>query len=553
MCLVCWLALASTPLTAQVTPRQDRDLRVVDPVADPRLRLVTSLSTHHATVGAVLKELSKQTGISLSTGSPQIEEEPITAFVRDRPLHSLLSLLAQVFRTGKQHQSGWFWTARSVNGVRRYQLNVDTAYRALAEDTRARDRRWFAEELLQRDEIPKRRRPEWELLDLIPASVLGAALRGGQPVLAWREWPDTLRAFASKHLKDHLEAPAGGPWARVRLSGEGRSLRLALEITGGDGMHVPWSVRPEGYLERWTRAQAARLAGHSTARVHSGASAAPTRLSPAEAPIWNATRELCLTLRWLSERSGTDILCDEYGYSTRWSPDFTQEHPFPRGEPLGFWLDALPFASYQPRSMEHPDLEWREHEGAIVIRNRDWYAEDLLRPRAEVRRWLRGIIQTRKPPVLTLDEAARLWEAVPVRDGNIAALQVHGLIRSGGDLQSKRGFLRWWRSLDANLRRKAYSREGLRIGELPPAQRAAATEVGPDIESFVSESVLARNFGGDLTMFLEPKPPAIKRTYQGDNGLLIHGTVDLSLPEPTVVECRVVVKPPPNANEPRSH
>jgi len=54
------------------------------------------------------------------------------------------------------------------------------------------------------------------------------------------------------------------------------------------------------------------------------------------------------------------------------------------------------------------ELDWREVDGCLLLRNRDWYAEEAQRPPLSLRLWLRDLQNKGNPYVLSPADLTRL-------------------------------------------------------------------------------------------------------------------------------------------------
>lgn len=555
------LTLLSIGLPAPVAPLPPEPLGVVkssgvlDPERDSRLRQKVTITADQTTVGAVLRELARVTGVPLRAGSPEVEDEPIILIVRERPLHSALRLIADLFHWGPERKYGWAWMARERGKRREYTLQVDLPTRRLPAEMRLRDRQWFGEELervrvaAEGDPITRGVSvPALRILRTLPPEAIRQVLQGRQAILPWDALPTATQAGMARALGEPVEEGEQKPWVEVRVTGEGPTLGISVMYRSPDGGGSGFGTALPSYYRRWQAATGIKLGSISLNGNYEGAAAIPIHLDAAGKKAWREPGRLTTLLELLSRAAQRDLLCDDYGYGYNWRMFFGRDGRVPEGEPLGFWLNALSGGAHVVRNRGEAPLEWRESEGAFQLRNRKWYSEDAMRPPLQTRFWLRELIRQGRPgrpKVLTLPEAFRLFRAVPAGSTQWSALLGYGYLRRGNDVledPGQRGLFLFLSLLDPAQMRRVFSAEGLRISDLRPEQRERLTRVGPDqTDVFVSARSLQSSWGGDLGTSLRWDGHSLHRTYRPLRGKVSESRIDMRLPDPTYEVCTVTV------------
>ena len=565
VCSGIWLGLylfAFGGLATPAAPREPAVRRLVlDPQRDPRLAQRISLTAERTTVGEVLRQLTRATGVAMRAGSPAVDAEPLLAHVQDRPLHSVLGLISGLFAWEQGGRKfGWIWTVQEKRGVREYVLEMDLPTRRLPAEIHARDQRWFAEEvrrLLQTGVGPDGRRPSpashtyqaMSLLRQLPNPRLEALLQGRRVAIRWSEMPEGLRRLAPERVRERDVDGESEAWVDLLIMGPGSGLHLKCTFYECSGSGQGWSWNPEGFLLRWNEAMGVKDARLALPRVPSreftGAAALPVRLAEADGEAWKTCRRLSDCLRMLHESTRVDLICDDYGYLFNWDSLLKRRYPAPKGEPLGFWLNALPWGAQNPHLQYNAPLAWSERDGACLIRNRSWYTEGAHLPPVALREWLRKRRRQSTSRVWSMDDVVQLFAAAPeVTD--FLPLSAMGLLRSGEPgiealTWDHRNLFHFWKVLDPVQRKRAFTPAGIRISDLRPEQQTQVTTVGPDRQPFCSRYFLDRSFGGDICVTLRWQGTSLVRTYRFSTGPESKLTIDMRVPDPSYEICRVSV------------
>jgi hypothetical protein len=474
----------------------------LDASEDARLKARISVTAYRTSVGRILTELARTSGVTARAGSVAVRNEPLHLFVKSRPLDAVLSAIAEVFEWGDAPTRGWFWARRPKEGVSEYELYQDLPTQKLPEEMRTRDRRLFAADLA--DEIRNYRKPARPDLNLsaidvvraLPPAAIQSALTGKRVALPWAQLSDAQRDVARVVLGG---AGGAGEDTRIEVSlqGDGNLLNLyvffAKQGRGGAGIRF----QPYQFHARTPETREVYLLGPTASSTrYTGLAARSITLDKKELEEWGKLRTLPMLLALLAKKSGADLVCDDYDYGVYWA----RGSRAPAGEPLGFWLDALTSGVRTSHRKNGCRLEWRESNGFILLRNADWMTDDALRPPPDVVAFLRGVRAREGRKLLTLDEAARLRM-------RLGPHELGALARAGLLPQAQLGGLdriaRLLEIVTPAQRTRLFSPRGLSMVELSPGQRAAASAERPGTDAIFSEWVLRNQQGGDMIVALK--------------------------------------------------
>lgn len=494
-------AAMTAVLAAPVTRPRDKQL---SPEVDARLRDEISVTARNTTVGRLLAKLTRVTGTQVQSGTADVRDEPIIAYLERRSLGEVLDLLAEEFRWDDRQSYGWFWT-RSTDDPPKYALYRDLATRRITTQLRQAERDRFARDLEERVSKFKGRDPRgfdpFEPVVFLPKDVWTRALAGQTLVLSLPQFSDALRATAQRMLGTSALPPQ--TTISVNTVGEGASLALEVRVSDGQGA-VGVSVPPS-----WTRDVipyqfAQRIAPDK--RKYTGVATLPVKLTAEQARRWRVTRDFPTFLELLARSTDVDVVADDYDYvslnkTSRRDEAIRGPNRVPDGEPLGFWLDLLcQNASIASTRGRTSSIGWREYKRCIILRNENWWGDDVTRVPAATRSWLRHLQQSDPGHVLEVSEVRRLLSET--NDQHLHSLARQGLLPAEDRLHILRPYLSLAAVLDVGRFRQLFSSTGLSISALTPSQRAVACTRGPGLFPVATEWVLKNQLGGDLWMSL---------------------------------------------------
>jgi hypothetical protein len=480
----------------------------------------------HTTIGRLLAELSKQTGVRLQPLDTDVAEEGVAAFFGDRSLASVMELVAANYRWGERLEHGLVWRRTTRGGEVTYELGKDLATRRLPTEMRRQDRLDFVKRAEEDLKVHTGASPlglrDTDILAAIPGDVLRRALMGERVSISLRACSEALRGLARRVLAGSGLDDRG--WIEIGTVGEGESLSLDFRVQpyghGGAGI----LYQPKAYIRRFRpSSEAAHLQDLPARAPDSGALAQRLEISVSRAPRGRAV-PLTEALAFIVDSSGVDLVADDYGYSVDCDRALT-----PGAAPIGDYLRALGASVNVAGSIKPGRLRITEADNCILVRNANWYGDDALRPGAELRARIRALQRRGTPYVLSLAEVAGIL--ADADDGKLQQLQATNLVPGGAAIASRRSIFTFWRLLDAGRREKLWSPAGLRLSDLTPTQRTMATRHAPGIRPLISETNLER-LGGDLTLRLHINDGRLYIRRSTPVHETPEAAVDLRLPHP---------------------
>jgi hypothetical protein len=503
-------------------------IQTVDEQRDRRLKTRMTATVYGHTLTQFLQSVSRSTGVEISVSPAHLKEQPIIVLTKNRSLGSTLKLLEREFRWGPRREFGCQWQLSSSNGKMRYRLVEDLKSRLEAEKLRTRDRTIFLEEVTHLLELAREAEAPQGLVEAMAPfqtfskSQLRAAIEGERLGLNWHEMPRTLQAVSRRSLGEAGGSGAGS-WVELSTEGEGQALRLSIQFRAPDGGGTGNIIQPQRYLQRLLAITMPRAS--STSTLYRGAAARPVQLTRAQQDSWRKVSTLPQALRILHEATGLEVVSDDYGYALPPSGS----GGLPASEPLGGWLDGLCRALTGPAEVpaDAKGVEWREEEGAFLLRNPHWYAEDMYLAPAKVRALLQARNASPASKALSLQEATEIVSGLSNRQ--VASLERHQLIRPG-QFADQQSFFRFLSSLSDLERLSVFNEKGLSFNELATPRRVQLTEGGAGRSPFINEWLIRNQLGGNITIRARINTGKLIYRFIPAKGEEFGTEVDLSLP-----------------------